>query len=213
MTGSCPYNAATPFSLHSPDVLGRLGWDDSIVDTDSNPGTLVALLENHRAFLRYLERRVGERALAEDILQDAFAKVIGAPHRAPAGEAVIPWFYRSLRNAVVDQVRRRRSEERALEAFAREIATRDRPDRELEREICACVLRLAATLKPAYAEALEAVEIAWKSVKTFALERGLSPGNAAARVFRARAALKRLVIESCGVCAEHGCVNCTCRQV
>jgi DNA-directed RNA polymerase specialized sigma24 family protein len=36
-------------------------------------------LENHRAFLSYLERRVGDRALAEDILQDAFAKVVSSP--------------------------------------------------------------------------------------------------------------------------------------
>lgn len=186
---------------------------DSIVDTDSNRRTLAALLENHRAFLHYLERRVGERALAEDILQDAFAKVIAAPQRTPTEEGIIPWFYRSLRNAVVDQVRRRRSDERALEAFANELARRKTPDKEMETEICACVLRLAATLKPEYAEVLEAVEIAGVPVKTFAVERGLSPSNAAARAFRARAALKRLVIESCGVCAEHGCVNCTCRQV
>lgn len=183
------------------------------MDTDSNSGTLAALLENHRAFLRYLMRRVGERALAEDILQDAFVKVLAAPQRAPTEEAIIPWFYRSLRNAVVDQVRRRRSDERAFETFARELARRGTPDSELETEICACVLRLAATLKPEYADVLEAVEIAGTPVKTFAVERGLSPSNAAARVFRARAALKRLVIESCGVCAEHGCVNCTCRQI
>ena len=98
------------------------------MDTDSNPRTLAALLENHRAFLRYLERRVGERALAEDILQDAFAKVIAAPQGTPTEEGIIPWFYRSLRNAVVDQVRRRRSDERALEAFAHELARRKTPD-------------------------------------------------------------------------------------
>jgi len=67
----------------------------------------------------------------------------------------------------------------------------------METEICACVRRLAATLKPEYAEVLEAEEIGGTSVKMFAVERGLSPGNAGARVFRARAALKRLVIESC----------------
>ena len=61
------------------------------MDTDSNPAALAALLENHRAFLRYLERRVGERALAEDILQNAFAKVIAAPQRAPTEEAILPW--------------------------------------------------------------------------------------------------------------------------
>ena len=72
----------------------------------------------------------------------------------------------------------------------------------METEICACVLCLAATLKKEYVEVLKAVEIDGTSVKTFAMEMGLSPSNAAARAFRARAALKRLVMESCGVCAE-----------
>ena len=135
------------------------------MDTGSNPEALAALLENHRAFLRYMERRVGERALAEDILQDAFAKVIAAPQRTPSEEAVIPWFYRSLRNAAIDQVRRRRSDERALQAFARELATQDTPAKEMETEICACVLRLAATLETEYAEVLEAVEIGGTSVR------------------------------------------------
>ena len=40
--------------------------------------------QNHRAFLRYLERRVGDRALAEDILQDAFIKVVTRPEQSPA---------------------------------------------------------------------------------------------------------------------------------
>ena len=48
---------------------------------DSAP--LAVLLDNHRAFLAYLERRVGDRALAEDILQDAFAKVLERPALAP----------------------------------------------------------------------------------------------------------------------------------
>ncbi len=82
----------------------------------------------------------------------------------------------------------------------------------MEAEICACVSRLASTLKPEYAEALHAVEVGGTPVKTFAEEKGLSPNNAGVRVFRAREALKKRVIESCGTCAEHGCVNCTCKH-
>lgn len=63
-----------------------------------------ALLANQRAFLRYLERRVGDRALAEDILQDAFAKVVARPEQAPDDEAIVPWFYRTLRNAAIGSV-------------------------------------------------------------------------------------------------------------
>ena len=128
--------------------------------TDADAAPLETLLENHRAFLRYLERRVGDRALAEDILQDAFAKVVARPEQAPADESVIPWFYRTLRNAAIDQFRRRGAADRAYEAFARELETHDTPTDDMEAEICACVSRLAATLKPEYAEALEAIEVA-----------------------------------------------------
>jgi RNA polymerase sigma factor (sigma-70 family) len=178
--------------------------------TNEGAPAVAALLENHRTFLRYLERRVGDRSLAEDILQDAFAKVVARPDQAPTDEAIVPWFYRTLRNAAIDQFRRRGASDRAHEAFARELETNETPTPEVEGEICACVSRLASTLKPEYAEALQAIEIGGTPVKVFAEQKGLSPSNAAVRVFRAREALKKRVTESCGTCAQHGCVNCTC---
>jgi RNA polymerase sigma factor (sigma-70 family) len=181
------------------------------MDTPAGPAPVETLLDNHWAFLRYLERRVGDRALAEDILQDAFTKVVVRPEQAPADESVIPWFYRTLRNAAIDQFRRRGAADRAYEAFARELETHEAPTDEMEAEICACVSRLAATLKPEYAEALVAIEVAGTPVKAFAEQKGLSSNTAGVRVFRAREALKKRVTESCGTCAEHGCLNCTCR--
>ena len=183
-----------------------------MMDTPAGSAPVETLLENHRAFLRYLERRVGDRALAEDILQDAFAKVVARPEQAPIDEAIVPWFYRTLRNAAVDQFRRRGAADRAYEAFARELDTHETPGTDMETEICACVSRLAATLKPEYAEALQAIEVTGTPVKAYAEQKGLSSSNAAVRVFRAREALKKRVIESCGTCAEHGCVNCTCKR-
>ena len=182
------------------------------MDTPAGSAPVETLLENHRAFLRYLERRVGDRALAEDILQDAFAKVVARPEQAPTDEAIVPWFYRTLRNAAVDQFRRRGAADRAYEAFARELETHETPSTDMETEICACVSRLAATLKPEYAEALQAIEVTGTPVKAYAEQKGLSSSNAGVRVFRAREALKKRVVESCGTCAEHGCVNCTCKR-
>lgn len=82
------------------------------------------------------------------------------------------------------------------------------PD-DLTAEICACVSRLAKTLKPEYAEALEAIDVKGVPVKAFA--EHLTASNAGVRAFRAREALRKRVIESCGTCAEHGCLDCTCR--
>ena len=110
-----------------------------------------ALVENHRAFLRFLERRVGDRALAEDLLQEAFTRNLDRLAGVP-DEALVPWFYRVLRNAAVDRHRRRGAEERALAAFAQELADAAQPPEDLHREICACVGRLARTLKPEYAQ-------------------------------------------------------------
>ena len=62
-----------------------------------------------------------------------------------------------------------------------------------------------------YAEALQAIDVEGAAVKAFAEHKGLSPNNAGVRVFRAREALKKRVMESCGTCAEHGCRNCTCQ--
>src|SRR4051812_35985506 len=101
-----PRPARILISMTSPEPL-----------PDDSPGALAVLLDNHRAFLRYLEGRVGDRALAEDILQDAFIKVMDRPDQAPGDEGVVPWFYRTLRNAAIDRFRRRDAASRAVEAF------------------------------------------------------------------------------------------------
>ena len=175
-------------------------------------GTVLdTLLENHRAFLAYLTRRVGDRALAEDLLQEAFARTLARPDQVPDGEALVPWFYRTLRNAAIDRFRRQGAADRALEAFARELDTAEAVPDETRHQVCQCISRLATTLKPDYADALQAIEVEGQPVKAYAERKGLTAGNAAVRVFRAREALKRRVVESCGTCAEHGCVNCTCQ--
>jgi RNA polymerase sigma-70 factor (ECF subfamily) len=184
------------------------------VETPESPlsesDVLATLVENHRVFLAFLERRLGDRALAEDLLQSAFAKGMERAAEIRDGEAAVAWFYRLLRNAVVDFRRRRASAERGLDTFARELETHESPAEEMHGAICQCVQRLAGTLKPEYAEVLQRVDVDGLAVKDFAAERGISSSNAAVRAFRAREALRRQVFQSCGTCAEHGCVECCC---
>lgn len=170
------------------------------------------LVENHREFLRFLERRVGRRDLAEDILQEAFARGLEKLENLRDGEAAVPWFYRTLRNATVDYYRRSKSADRALALFAEEIEKSEEPVETMQAEVCKCVARLADTLKPEYADALRRIEVEGVSITDFADEQGISKNNAAVRVFRAREALRRQVAVSCGTCAEHGCLNCTCGE-
>ena len=165
------------------------------------------LVANHRDFLAFVQRRVGDRATAEEILQDAFVRSIAKLETVR--ETAIGWFYRVLRNAIIDHHRRHAAAERRHEAYAHE---EELPgdDEELQRVVCRCVAQLAGTLKPEYAAALQRVEIDGLSVKDYAEEAGISSNNAGVRIFRAREALRKQVARSCGTCATHGCVDCTC---
>jgi DNA-directed RNA polymerase specialized sigma24 family protein len=124
----------------------------------------------------------------------------------------VAWFYRLLRNALVDHYRHRDHERRALEKAAAEpTAPTAAPDEELMTTVCACVDSMLTTLKPEYAEVIRRVDMHGESVGDFARGTGITAGNAAVRVHRARQALRKRVEESCGTCAEHACLDCQCR--
>lgn len=174
------------------------------------PAALAALVQNHREFLRYVERRVGNRALAEEILQEAFVR--GLERGDEIRDSVVGWFYGVLRHAVIDQQRRQASAARRLEAFATELESKGGEREELAAVACACVVRLADTLKTEYADALRRIEIEGMPVKAYAEANGISTSNAGVRIFRAREALRKQVARSCGTCAEHGCLDCSCGE-
>jgi RNA polymerase sigma-70 factor (ECF subfamily) len=167
------------------------------------------LVANHREFLAFVEKRVGNRATAEELLQDAFVRSLDKLDTVR--DTAIGWFYRVLRNAIIDHHRRNAAAERRHDAYVRE-ALAEPDDDELQRVACKCVAQLAATLKPEYAAALRRVEVDGVSVKDYADEAGISANNAGVRIFRAREALRKQVARSCGTCATHGCVDCTCDQ-
>ncbi|MGZ7041774.1 MAG: RNA polymerase sigma factor [Thermoanaerobaculia bacterium] len=178
-----------------------------------NPEIAERLVGSHRQFLAFLERRVGDRALAEDILQDAFVRSLEKGDDIRDESSAVAWFYRMLRNSVIDHYRRMGTRSRGLEALAAELKNATSPPPKVADEICACVSELAATLKPEYALAIQRVDVDELPVHGFAAETGITANNAAVRLSRAREALRKQVKASCGTCAEHGCVECNCKRV
>lgn len=170
------------------------------------------LVANHRRFLAFLEPRVESRAVAEEILQAAFVRGLEKGHELRDGERAVAWFFRLLRNAVIDHYRRRAAYGRAIERSAAEqpTAAPAPDDDELNAQVCQCVSALLPSLQPSYAELLERVELGGQSVSDAARDLGITAGNAAVRLHRARLALKQALEKSCGTCAAHGCLDCTC---
>jgi len=170
------------------------------------------LLDHRNQFLGFVQRRVPDAATAEDILQAAYVRALQHEGKLEDQESVVGWFYRVLRNAVIDLYRRRASEDKALEQWGREMEKRVVPSHELRDEICACLSHVMDTINPDYAEALRSVDLGEQRLQDFAQEHKISASNAAVRIHRARAAFRKHLIRTCGACAEHGCVDCTCRR-
>ena len=171
-----------------------------------------ALVANHQRFLAFLEKRVGSREKAEDILQAAFVRTLEHGSGVPSDEeSAVAWMYRTLRNALVDHYRRQGAEGRALEREARE-ADEAGPDPELHAVVCGCMKELLPELKPEYAQVLRQVDLEERGLSEVAQSLGITSNNAGVRLHRARAALKRELQRSCGSCATHGCLDCSCAK-
>jgi RNA polymerase sigma-70 factor (ECF subfamily) len=179
--------------------------------TSLTPAAIQRLVDHHRQFLAFLQARVESRATAEDILQSAFVKGLERGAEVRNEESAVAWFYRVLRNAVIDHYRHRASTERALEGWGQEFASHEMPEAQLKEDICQCVAGLLETLKPEYRDALRIVDLDEGSLNDLAKQAGITSGNAAVRVHRAREALRKQVQIVCGSCAEHGCLDCQCK--
>ena len=173
--------------------------------------SLNAIFEQRRQFLGFVQRRVNDPALAEDILQAAYMRALEHRGELERDESVVAWFYRVLRNAVIDFYRRRSSEHKALDAWGREMETEVSPNVQIHNEVCACLTGVLNAIRPEYAEVLRAVDLGEQPLKEFARDRKLTASNAGVRAHRARAALRKQLIKTCGSCAKHACINCTCR--
>ncbi len=171
-----------------------------------------SLVDNHRRFLSFLTRRVGNPSDAEEILQAAFVKSVEKSDSIRDGETVVAWFYRLLRNAVIDHYRHRDAERRALKRLAGMSTDTETPEPDFERAICQCVNDLLPTLKEDYSALLRRVDLEGASIAEVATETGMTANNTRVKLHRARTALRKQLELSCGSCAEHGCLDCDCRR-
>jgi RNA polymerase sigma factor (sigma-70 family) len=170
------------------------------------------LILQRSQFLNFVQRRVDSRETAEDILQSAYARAMQQASTLRSEESAPAWFYRILRNAVIDHYRHRSAEDRALAQWAQDLATETLPDDQTQQIVCECIDNVLVNLKPSYGEIIRDVDLAEKSLDAFAESAGITAGNAAVRVHRARQALKKQLTLICGTCAKHGCLNCTCQH-
>ncbi|HMF64862.1 MAG TPA: sigma-70 family RNA polymerase sigma factor [Edaphobacter sp.] len=172
--------------------------------------TIDDLLSQRKQFLHFLQRRVDTPATADDIIQIAYMRAIEQASELRSNESAVAWFYRILRNAVIDHYRHRAAEDRALERWANELLTQPEPNMATHEIVCQCIGKVIEHLKPSYRQIIRDIDLAEQSLDTFAKAEGITTGNATVRLHRARQALRKQLISTCNICAEHACLDCTC---
>ena len=168
------------------------------------------LVSDRAKFLGYIRKRISDPDLAEDILQDCLLKAVHSAPEIEDDEKLIRWFYRILQNAVIDAYRRKAAEMNRRLNYASEAEESVEP--EDQEAICQCISELIPTLKPEYAEVTKAIELDGESPENVAKRLGISRNNLKVRSHRARQALKKRLEETCRVCAEHHCLDCSCKK-
>ena len=169
-----------------------------------------ALLAHRRTFKAFLASRIGNEADAEDLLQHGLLKAFQHAGELKDGEKVVAWFYRLLRNAIIDHVRSQTAARRRDEAWSTDAAALAAPHPAAERELCHCFEPLLPTLKPVHAELIRRVELQGDSVSTAAVALGVTANHASVTLHRARAELRTKLEKFCGACAQAACLDCDC---
>jgi len=145
---------------------------------------LIALLPELRAFARFLVR---QRAEADDLVQEAVTRAVAALAQFQRGTNLSAWLFTILRNVHYEQLRRRRTERRALEEGLLP-ETGGQPAQYGAAEI-SDLERLLWKMPPLLREALVLVGARGLGYEQAAAVCGVPVGTMKARVSRARAQL------------------------
>jgi RNA polymerase sigma factor (sigma-70 family) len=172
-----------------------------------------ALNAERDAFRAFVASRVGSEADAEDILQNGLVRALKHAGNIDPGKATA-WFYRLLRNAIVDHYRQRASDERrkgglgaTLAALGEDVTAAP----EWERRICSCMDGVLDTMPPKQAQLLRLVDLEGSTVGDAAEKLQISANSASVTLHRARKELRARLERFCGACASGACLDCDCQ--
>ena len=158
-----------------------------------------------RPIAAYVYRMVGDYDAALDLTQEVFIKVYGSLARYRPEFKFSTWIYRIAHNAAIDHLRRTgaaRTEDLHAEgeggrAFERPLASAaPSPEQESERrERRAEIESVVQELAPAYRELIVLRHALDLSYDEIAEVTGLPLGTVKNRIFRAREAMRSLLVE------------------
>ncbi len=165
-----------------------------------------ALNESRTAFLAFIQKRLGNKDDAEDVLQDASLKAFQNIANLRDKTRFKSWFYKILTSAIADFGRKTaRNRTVALETPDLLVAPKDE-----EKVLCRCGVYLLDEINPGYANVLRRVVLQGESVERTAQSLEITSSTLWVRLHRARAALRKKLESHCNFAPNSLICRCAC---
>jgi RNA polymerase sigma-70 factor (ECF subfamily) len=156
------------------------------------------VMQAHRDELyRFVLKRVGNAADAEDIVQEVWLKAYARQASLRHASKLRPWLYQITRNAIVDHYRA----QKPSVTFSAELLPQraQAEEHRAQGELARCLVPLLDQLPATYRQALQLTEFEGVTQREVATRLGLSLSGAKSRVQRARQMLREVLMTCCRV--------------
>lgn len=156
---------------------------------------MIDFWHEHKTRLRsFITKRVRERDVVDDILQEVFLKVNTSLHTVKSHGSISAWLYRIAANSIADHYR----SQKPWEELPDELAAPE-PERDYVAELATCLQPLIADLPETYRTALVLSEIEGLPQKEVANRLNLSLSGAKSRIQRGREKLRQRLLDCCDI--------------
>jgi RNA polymerase sigma-70 factor (family 1) len=160
---------------------------------------LATLFERHHARLyRYCLRMTGNRAAAEDLVQDVFMKMLKYKASFKDDSELVPWMFGIARNSCLAHLKRRATDQIPSTPAVEEVAddeAQEEPHDERQTEL---VRQALLRLPPERREVLVLSRYEYKSYDEIARVLDCSVGAVKVRVHRAMKQLREIYLDMSG---------------
>lgn len=150
--------------------------------------------EFHAKLHSFIQSRVGDSAIADDILQEVFIRIHKRIHTLKDDSKIQSWVYQITRNAIIDFYRSRKTMEELPDSLVYEELESEEKTRQ---DIETFFVPMIQSLPEKYRQAIILSEIQGLTQKKTAEKLGLSLSGGKARVQRGRALLKKRLLDCC----------------
>jgi RNA polymerase sigma-70 factor (ECF subfamily) len=162
---------------------------------DSRSGEIQLIWEEYHSKLHaFINKRVNNASLADDILQEIFMKICSKIDMLKSPDKIQPWIFSIARNAIVDYYRTHKPDLELPESLSVPVSE---PDDSTRLEIADGLLRMIQKLPVHYREFLMMSEIEGLKQAEIADRQKVSKSCTKSRIQRGRALLKDMLLQCC----------------